>query len=310
MSAATIALRASLVFIDRYPEGSKSGEGLDDDLFGRSVPRSGCSGSANSIEVPVRLETARVTRVVGPRRHFVASNLTEGLKPCPSLCHRMLHAQLAKHVWSPSRDAVRAHGAGAADLRLHLPAGALRLPAGDLPGRPHLSLRGPRALQGVGAAAGCARTVSCTLSPGRVRACSFTSRRTTGTRPQTPAGLLDLATSTSCAVADRAAARALPAARPVRHRLHRRCAPGACRLGRRRGESRRPHARGWIIVRAVKTPYELAVPARSQPPGRARPPAPPPARSAPAARSLKSSSRSSRRAGCASRSCPTTPSSR
>src|SRR6202043_1207874 len=54
ISAATIALRASLVFIDRYPEGSKS---CIDETRPSAVVPAPVPGprSANSIEVPVRL---------------------------------------------------------------------------------------------------------------------------------------------------------------------------------------------------------------------------------------------------------------
>jgi len=62
------------VFIDRYPEGSKSCVGLDDDLLRSFRAPFRLQRKPNSIEVPVRLET-RASAVVGPRRHFVASNL-------------------------------------------------------------------------------------------------------------------------------------------------------------------------------------------------------------------------------------------
>jgi hypothetical protein len=60
ISATTIALRASLVFIDRYPEGSKScvDETRPSAVVPAPVPE---PRGPNSIEVPVRLETGVMT---------------------------------------------------------------------------------------------------------------------------------------------------------------------------------------------------------------------------------------------------------
>src|SRR5438105_1809686 len=58
ISAATSALRASFVFIDRYPERSKSCVDVTTTAHGRSAPRPG-RRDANSIEIPLRLETRR-----------------------------------------------------------------------------------------------------------------------------------------------------------------------------------------------------------------------------------------------------------
>ena len=65
ISAATSALRARLVFIDRYPEGSKScvNESLRP-LAAVPAPVPG-PRSAKSIEVPVRLETEAMTLLSG-----------------------------------------------------------------------------------------------------------------------------------------------------------------------------------------------------------------------------------------------------
>ena len=65
ISTATIALRASLVFIDQYPEGSKSC--VDKATVLKTVPGLfRAAGEANSIEVPVRLETAEDSESTGP----------------------------------------------------------------------------------------------------------------------------------------------------------------------------------------------------------------------------------------------------
>ena len=188
-------------------------------------------------------------------------------EPVSSLLHAQLASTFGAHLGTLCERTARAlQTSGFTSLLVH--AGSL---LDDLPGRPHLPLRGPRAVQGVGAAAGC---------PGQLRV--VRARDAPAPDPAPAAGLLvpesrrprritgsphfDLRSAP-----DRAAARAL-----LPHDLS-----GTAYIG-----DALPELAAWGVgavnpaalmrrldyVRAVKTPYELAVPARSQPPGRARTP--------------------------------------
>src|SRR5207237_1346487 len=163
ISAATSALRASFVFIDRYPERSKSCVDETTTAHGRSAPRPG-RRDANSIEIPLRLETRRrleskataLRCAVGPRRQprQTFTRLATGWNEVRRALFTPGRAAARSHLRSAPRGAVPALGPRAHCLRLHGAAAALRLPPSGLRGRPDLPLQGTRPLQGVGASDG------------------------------------------------------------------------------------------------------------------------------------------------------------
>ena len=140
--------------------------------------------------------------------------------------------------------------------------------------------------------------------------------------PEQPAGLLVQArrparratgwsTSTCARSPSRAAARALLPHDLSARGLYRRCVRRSSRPGGRRRQPAAPLMRRLDYVRAAKTPLRARVPARGEPPGGARAPARPPRPSPTAGLGVRDRAGIPHApAGCASRSCPTTPSSR
>src|SRR6185437_13620675 len=175
-SAAASAVRATLVFIDRYPdallERANTGE-LSERLFYRSaspsrVARPNFIGSpydfkqlGHFLSLPNDRNSsngspAAPPRPPSPHRHTIGGPSHRSVQDDPRWCPYRAPVARCSIPRAPRRH-LSAHRASAGGLRVHGPSRAFRLAGAGLPGRPDLRLQGSRPLQGLGSTPRCTR---------------------------------------------------------------------------------------------------------------------------------------------------------